>query len=290
MAFFYGSKQDFSVGSIKDRQMHDMNTMKSFFATQVFVFFLLLATAPVSRCQTVTNTIRIGAPKPCLLVVTVTKGYHHASIATGERVVTELASKTGAFTVDFARTDADLLAKMAPNALTNYEGVFFLSTTGDLPLPDKNLFLNYIKAGKGFIGCHAATDTFHSGDSVDPYIEMIGGEFVEHSMAQVVCHNEDRVHPANKHLARAWSIYDEIYVMKNFSREKSHVLLSLNRSPVSGEQGDFPISWTRQYGEGRVFYTALGHEDAVWNNTDFQSHLLGGIKWALKLDKSAAVN
>ena len=233
------------------------------------------------------------APKPGprrLLVVTVTKGYRHASIPVGERVVGELATKCGAFTVDYARTDAELAAKMSPSALKNYDGVFFLNTTGNLPLPDKQAFLNWIKSGGAFIGTHSATDTFHGNDGVDPYIEMIGGEFVEHTVAEVECKVEDTKHPATRHLGKTFRIFDEIYMMKNFSRDKVHVLLSLDKAPGSNRPGYFPIAWCKNYGAGKVFYTALGHEDAVWENPDYQLHLLGGIKWALGVEGGALIN
>jgi hypothetical protein len=83
-------------------------------------------------------------------------------------------------------------------------------------------------------------------------------------------------------------VFDEIYVMKNFSRATVHVLLMLDHAPGSGQPGDYPIAWCKKYGEGNVFYTALGHEDAVWENADFQLHLLGGIKWALGLEPGDA--
>jgi type 1 glutamine amidotransferase len=217
-----------------------------------------------------------------LLVVTVTKEFRHGSIAIGEKVVAELAVKNPMlFTVDFVRNDAEMAAKMTPEALKNYDGVFFLNTTGVLPLPDKQAFLDWIKSGKGFIGTHSATDTLHGGQGVDPYIEMIGAQFVGHTVAPVVCNVEDTEHPATKHLGKTYAVTDEIYFMKNFSRDKVHMLMSLDKQPGSGQPGYFPIAWTRQYGQGRVFYTALGHEDAVWASEPFQKHLLGGIEWAL---------
>ena len=205
-------------------------------------------------------------------------------LRSGKRWLRELAEKSGAFTVDYARTDEEMAAKMSPAALKNYDGVFFLNTTGILPLPDKAAFLDWIKSGKGFIGTHSATDTFHGENVVDPYIDMIGGEFVAHTVAKVECINEDPKHPATRHLGKIWPVFDEIYMMKNFSREKVHVLLRLDKAPGSERAGYFPISWCKNYGAGKVFYTALGHEDAVWENQDFQLHLLGGIKWALGLE------
>ncbi|PYJ01288.1 MAG: hypothetical protein DME25_18435, partial [Verrucomicrobia bacterium] len=71
-----------------------------------------------------------------VLVVTVTKGFRHSSIPTAEKVLGELAKKSGAFEVDYARTDEDIAQKMTPDALKAYDGVIFANTTGDLPLPD----------------------------------------------------------------------------------------------------------------------------------------------------------
>src|SRR2546428_265130 len=82
-----------------------------------------------------------SSPKK-LLVVTVTKGYRHQSIPTAERLLERLGSESSAYTVDFARTDADLATKMTPAALAGYDGVAFASTTGDLPLPDRDAFLS----------------------------------------------------------------------------------------------------------------------------------------------------
>src|SRR6266404_9739495 len=155
-----------------------------------------------------------AAPKK-VLVVTVTKGFRHSSIPTAEKVLGELAQKSGVFTVDYARvephdpqfnlpdgkTDTNkvdeairqvLAEKMSPQALAKYDGVIFANTTGDLPLPDKQTFLDWIKSGKAFIGIHSATDTFRGHTPPDPYIEMIGGEFIRHGpQVEVDCINQD---------------------------------------------------------------------------------------------------
>ncbi|MDB6022064.1 MAG: hypothetical protein JWQ04_1921 [Pedosphaera sp.] len=264
--------------------------MKRIWPRIIGVLLALAVLAFVSVCLAdAVGTFAV--PKPALkrlLVVTVTKGYRHASIAVGERVAGELAAKSGAFTVDYARTDEDLAAKMTAEGLKHYDGVFFLNTTGKLPLPDKQAFLDWIKSGKGFIGTHSATDTFHGDGVVDPYIEMIGAEFASHTVAKVECLNEDPTHPATRDLGKTYPVFDEIYVMKNFSPAKVHILLRLDKAPGSDRAGYFPIAWCKKYGDGKVFYTALGHEDAVWESPAFQLHLLGGIKWALGLEAGNA--
>jgi uncharacterized protein len=244
-----------------------------------------------------------AAPKK-LLVVTVTKGFRHSSIPTAEKVLGELAKKSGDFTVDYVRNDEDMAQKMTASALNNYDGVIFANTTGILPLPDKQAFLDWIKSGKAFIGMHSATDTFHGKDGVDPYIEMIGGEFKEHhAQAEVDCINQDPKHPADKPLPSSWHLKDEIYLMKNFERSKVHGLLTLDKHPNEKTPGDYPIAWCKNYGSGRVFYTSLGHREDVWDPDTpekfkrenpkevselYQKHILGGIRWALGLEPGDA--
>ncbi|MEK7724925.1 MAG: ThuA domain-containing protein [Acidobacteriota bacterium] len=221
-----------------------------------------------------------------LLVVTVTKGYKHQSIPVLEKVIEDLGKINNKYTVDFARTDKDLAMKMNAAGLQDYDGVVFASTTGDLPLPDKEAFLKWIKAGNAFIGIHSATDTFHN---FQPFIEMIGGEFSAHGpQLKVSLISQDIKHPATKHLSKTTELFDEIYVFKSFVRENVQVLLSLDKNPNQKDKEDFnkpgfyPIAWCRRYGKGRVFYTALGHREDVIESEIFKKHLLGGINWSLK--------
>src|SRR2546423_602705 len=150
-----------------------------------------------------------AAPKK-VLVVTVTKGFRHSSIPTAEKILKELGEKSGAFTVDYVRNDQEMAEKMTAAALKAYDAVIFANTTGRLPLPDEQAFLDWIKSGKGFVGMHSASDTFHpaAGESgIDPYIEMLGGEFqTHHAQAVVECINEDPKHPACKALPATWSL------------------------------------------------------------------------------------
>jgi len=223
-----------------------------------------------------------------ILVVTVTKGFRHSSIPTAMQVIADLGEKSKAYKVDFAFNDADLAEKMTPEKLKTYDAFIFANTTGVLPLPDKQAFLNAIKGGKGFIGMHSASDTFHGEPgTVDPYIEMLGGEFLTHgAQAGVECLIQDRQHPATKHFGEAYCIQqEEIYLIKNFNQAQVHNLLALDKHPnKKKEAGFFPISWCKDYGQGKVFYTSLGHREDVWSNKAYQDHILGGIKWALGLE------
>jgi type 1 glutamine amidotransferase len=267
-----------------------------------------------------------GAPTPKrLLVVTTTEGFHHSSIPTAEKILAEIGEKSGVFTVEYARVPYDTLKgadgkpdtamvheantkvlaeKMSAEALKHYDGVIFANTTGDLPLPDKQAFLDWIKSGKAFMGMHSATDTFRGHTPLDPYVEMIGAEFKHHDkQAEVDCIVQDPKSPATRHLPNPFHLKDEIYLMNGFEQSRVHALLGLDKKPDGTEPGYFPIAWCKMYGKGRVFYTSLGHREDVWDpNTPesfkrenptsvseaYQKHVLGGIKWALGLEKGEA--
>ena len=237
------------------------------------------------------------APKK-VLVVTVTKGFRHSSIPTAEKVLGKLAETSGAFTVDYVRNDDDMASKMTAATLKNYDGFIFANTTGVLPLPDKTAFLNEVKSGKAFIGMHSASDTFHGRDvaepyirEIDPYIDMLGGEFRTHgAQVGIECLVQDGTHPAVKHFGESFNIErEEVYLMKNYDSSRVRELLVLDRHPNQKNLfGRFPVAWCKKYGQGKVFYTSLGHREDVWENAAYQKHILGGIKWSLGLEPGDA--
>jgi type 1 glutamine amidotransferase len=239
-----------------------------------------------------------------VLVVTATEGFPHSSVITAERVLNKLGTQSGAYKVVAVIRSAprpadageqkkwmekmqhDFAELMSPAALNEYDAVIFANTTGDLPIPDKDAFIGWIKAGHAFIGMHSATDTLHT---YAPYIEMIGGEFLQHGpQVKVTAINQDIRHPATRRLGASYEVFDEIYQLKNFHRDQVHGLLTLDKHPNNGTPGDYPISWCKQYGRGKVFYTSLGHREDVWESSMYQDHILGGIRWALGLEQGDA--
>lgn len=195
---------------------------------------------------------------------------------------------------------AYLATKMTPEILKQYDGYIFANTTGDLPLPDRDALINEVESGKAFIAMHSGGDTYHG---FPRYIEMVGGEFDGHPWHEMVTMRvEDTQHPAGAVWGKEkFDIADEIYQYKSYSRADKHVLISLDPSNEElrprkkekdgtektffqrgkREDRDYAVSWTRQQGQGKVFYTSLGHREEVWENPKFQAHILAGIKWAL---------
>ena len=247
------------------------------------------------------------------LVVTTTTGFRHSSIPTAEKVLAKLADQSHAYAVDYARVEpnspefknpdtgktddakvkaaikAVLAEKMSAEALKNYDLVIFANTTGDLPLPDKEAFLDWLKSGKAFVGMHSCSDTFHGWPA---YIQMLGGEFAGHgAQVGVECLVQDPKHPSTKALGECYCIQEEeMYLIKNYNPATVHELLVLDKHPnKKKELGHFPVSWCKEYGQGKVFYTTLGHREDVWENSRYEKHILGGIKWALGLEPGDAI-
>jgi type 1 glutamine amidotransferase len=226
------------------------------------------------------------------------------------RVMRELAGRHAldvTYSKDGSRFTADYLAQF---------DAFVFYTTGDLtlarnnahygddqsPLSDagKTALLRAIEHGKGFVGLHCAADTFHSpggkdddtparyendGERADPYVRMLGGEFIKHDAQQkarqIVA---DSRFPGIAEVPADFSPREEWYSLKNFAPDL-HVLLVQETQGMAGrayQRPRYPSTWARLHGEGRVFYSSMGHREDVWTNPVFQSVLAGAIDWATR--------
>ena len=220
-----------------------------------------------------------------LLVVTHTTGFRHSSISIAETTIEALGRSSGLFSVSFARNEDDVRRLLTPSALASVDAVVFANTTGNLGVPDVGAFIDWIAEGHGFAGMHSASDTYHD----EPrYLAMLGNEFLTHgnqSTVDAVVENND--HPAAAPLGSRFSVFDEIYKFTRANRGAVTMLLSLDRHPAdglpeAGRAGDLPLAWAKPHGRGRVFYTALGHREDVWENRLYQQHVLGGLRWVLR--------
>ncbi|MFM8982906.1 MAG: ThuA domain-containing protein, partial [Spartobacteria bacterium] len=182
------------------------------------------------------------------------------------------------------------------------DAVIFCNTSGPLPLPDAQGFSDWVRSGGAFIGMHAGSDTLK--DSL-PYTGMLCGTFDGHGpQVPATLHAGDKEHPANGNIGDIWTLsQEEMYLIKNHDRDKVRSIWFMRHHPNKPEEkGFFPVAWVRGLGEGRVFYTSLGHREDIWSidpalpkrlnsietASQFRSHLLGGIRWALGLAPGSA--
>ncbi|RYU92092.1 ThuA domain-containing protein [Mucilaginibacter terrigena] len=223
------------------------------------------------------TAISFAKPRPKVLIFCKTAGFHHESIAVGIPAIIKLGKQNN-FDVDTTTNSA----KFTAANLKQYAAVIFLSTTGDvLNNEQQAAFEQYIRAGHGFVGVHAATDTEYDWPW---YGNLVGAYFKSHPSKQQEANLEvvDRGFPATNHLPATWRRLDEWYNYKWMAGDLQVLIKIDEKSYTGGENGDnHPMSWYHNYDGGRSFYTALGHTDASYADPLYLKHLLGGIKYAI---------
>ncbi len=241
-----------------------------------------------------------------VLVFSLTRGFYHGAIPLGAKMFEMMGEKTGAFEAVLSND----IAMFEPENLAQFDAVIMNNTTGEVfthPNLDeldegerqealerearlKESFLDFVRNGGGLVGVHAATDTLYQWEE---YGEMIGGYFHGHPW-----NADDTVHikiddPAHPLVAafegQTFAITDEIYQFREpYSRENLRVLMSLDtdltdmtKNGIHRTDDDFAISWVRSYGEGRVFYCSLGHNEHVFWTPNVVQHYLDGVQFAV---------
>ncbi len=217
---------------------------------------------------------------PRVLVFSRTAGFRHASIPDGIAAVRELGA--GRWETDATEDPA----AFADASLRRYRAVVFLSTTGDVLDPSQEAaFERYVRAGGGFAGIHAATDTEYGW----PWFgKLVGARFASHPPVQeAVVRVEDRAHPSTRMLPAEWRRSDEWYSFKENPRRGVHVLANLDeRTYAPGEAAmgaDHPAAWCHEFDGGRSWYTAGGHTKESFAEPLFRAHVAEGIAWAAGL-------
>jgi uncharacterized protein len=245
-------------------------------------------------------------PKHVLAWADVRNGYQHEAITHALSTIERLGYQSGLWDTTI-RTDSQPITKqpitfktgtgiatgeqfLARN-LTYYDAIFFFGVREvDLSAQQRADLLSFVRDdGKGFVATHAAATAFFSWPE---FGEMLGGRFDEHpwGITDATVIVEDGAAPMTKHLASSFSVNDEHYQLKDFSRDTLHVLarldasrLNLSAPLVHRTDKDFPVAWTKSYGTGRVFYSTLGHHVHLWDQPWLQTMYAEALKWALRL-------
>lgn len=224
--------------------------------------------------------------RPGALIFTRTAGFRHASIPDGIKALRERLGP--AWQVQQTEDPATFTRE----GLSAFRVIIFLSTTGDV-LDDmqQQALTEWVLAGGGWIGIHAAADTEHQWPWYGE--QLCCARFVSHPPVQkstVVV--EDRTHPSTSMLPERWERTDEWYVYDRSPRTVPgvHVLASMDGSTVTGPrmEGDHPIAWCRELGKGRAWYTGGGHTSESFSEPLFMDHIEGGVQWAGRIAPAQA--
>jgi type 1 glutamine amidotransferase len=228
----------------------------------------------------------------------------HDSVSHALAVIERLGYESGVYDT-FIRTDSNIISKhptmtdgkpaSGGPSLATVDAIFFLGHREvALDAQQKADLLSFVKEdGKGFVAAHTATTAF---ESWPEFGELLGARYDGHpwNTAYGSVINEDPSFPATKHLPATFTLTDEFYQAKAFSRDAIRVLLRLDVSkmPPNPElhrtDGDFPLAWAKTYGKGRVFYSSLGHAASTWDNPDVYRLYFEALKWSLGLTDADA--
>ena len=256
-----------------------------------------------------------GAEPLKVLYFTKSSGWEHDVVkwsesgqpSYSERVLTSLAAEH-----DISFTFSKDGSLISPEYLAQFDVVFFY-TSGNLEMAGtdqappmsaagKAALLEWIAGGGGFMAVHAGADCFHTyerydgnppqelrhhryetnGEASDPYVKMLGGEFINHGPQQVATARViNPAFPGFEDLGADVTVLEEWYSLKEYAAD-NHVLLVMQTEGMEGsdyQRPDYPIAWAKSYGLGRVYYNAMGHREDVWDATYSQAMLIGAIEW-----------
>jgi putative membrane-bound dehydrogenase-like protein len=190
---------------------------------------------------------------------------HHAPADRVEQLAPVLAGRG----IDVTYTEA--LSDLNPDNLGKYDALVIYANTTEIGKDQEKALLDYVAGGGGLVPLHCASFCFLNSPA---YVELVGAQFLRHGTGEFETTVADADHPITKGLIpfRTW---DETYVHARHNEKDRHVLQTRDEAGASE-----PWTWTRTHGEGRVFYTAYGHDARTWGHPGFHDLVERGIRWA----------
>jgi len=234
----------------------------------------------------------LGSGSLAILSFSKTSGFRHEdAIPAAAASLDAIAARRG-WTV-FATENA---AVFDDELLARFALVFANNTTGDnWTEAQKAAFVRFVEAGGGVVGVHGAAGTRYR--YWDWYTDvLLLARFIGHPVwpqfQEAAVLVEDGSHPATRHLPARWMRTDEWYSFERSARELgAHVLATLDESTYEPKafgddlsMGDHPIVWVHCPGEGRAFYSAIGHSAEAYQDADHEAMLEGALSWAAGLE------
>ena len=157
------------------------------------------------------------------------------------------------------------------NNMSQYDGVIMYANYEDRMPEQEKALMDYIAEGHAYIPLHCASFCFKDSDG---YIDMVGGRFMSHETGTFTATIVQKEHPIMQGLTE-FETWDETYRHDKLAKD-----ITVLMERVEGDHRE-PYTWVKEYGKGRVFYTAYGHDERTWHNLGFQNLVKEGILWAV---------
>ncbi len=161
--------------------------------------------------------------------------------------------------------------------LAGYDALLLYANIDTIEPAQEAALLDYVAGGGGFVPLHCATYCFRNSDQL---VALMGAQFQRHGVGVFRTTIAQTDHPIMDGFG-GFESWDETYV-HHLHNEKDRTVLAYRID----ESGREPWTWVRNHGQGRVFYTAWGHDQRTWGNPGFQNLVERGIRWAAGDDVS----
>ena len=200
---------------------------------------------------------------------------HHKPIERVPQLMAALGSK------GINITYTDKLEDLNADNLNKYDGLLIFANWDSIPQPQEKALLDYVSSGHGVIPVHCASWCFRN--STEYVNKVVGGQFWRHRMDTIQTRFTQPNNPIVAGLP-SFKAYDETYLHSHLQPDNNVLAvreIKADQTKDRPDQKEEPYTWTRQYGKGRVFYTAYGHDERTWSQPGFQQLLERGILWAV---------
>ena len=160
---------------------------------------------------------------------------------------------------------------LRPEVLADYDALMLYANHDSIKPQEEKALLDFVRKGKGFLPIHCASYCFRNSDE---FVSLVGAQFKSHETGTFTAEIVNSDHPITQDL-QAFETWDETYV-HHLHNEDRTILMEREEN---GKRE--PWTWTREYGKGRVFYTAYGHDERSWGNPGFHELIKRAILWAV---------
>ena len=155
--------------------------------------------------------------------------------------------------------------------LNHFDAILIYANHEAIGAAQEIALLQFVEEGGGLVPVHCASFCFQNSDA---YIDLVGAQFKEHGEGTFTANITQADHQAIAGVT-PFETWDETYIHHRHNQDRTVLM-----ERVDGDHRE-PWTWVRKYGNGRVFYTAYGHDERTWNQPAFQELIEKGILWAV---------